>query len=67
MCEAVTARKILEVVKTLPEDRAKEVLDFAEALSKGESLLDLVDTLPELTSFKGDSVEIQRRLRDEWR
>jgi len=67
MCEAATARKILEVVQTLPEDRAKEVLDFAEALSRGESLLDLVEDLPELPSFKGNPVEIQRRLRDEWR
>ncbi|BCX81290.1 hypothetical protein MIT9_P0868 [Methylomarinovum caldicuralii] len=32
MCTEVTARRILEAVKDLPEEEALEVLDFAEFL-----------------------------------
>jgi hypothetical protein len=70
-----TAQKILATVQTLPEEMALEVLDFAEYLqqkrrrqsSKSELLADLAENLPDLPSFQGDPVAIQKALRDEWR
>lgn len=70
-----TAQRIIETVQALPESDALEVLDFAEYLrqkrakegGRGRPLLDVVDELPDLPSFKGDPVIIQRAMRDEWR
>jgi hypothetical protein len=70
-----TAQRILKVVKTLPESALFEVLDFAEYLeikykkqvTQEESLMQIFDSLPNLPSFKGDPLLIQKKLRDEWR
>ena len=70
-----TAQKIFETVQALDEKAAQEVLDFAEflrqklqpRLTEGESLVDLMNQLSDLPSFKGDPLAIQKALRDEWR
>lgn len=70
--------KILKVSEALPEAAQVELLDFAEFLyqrhkvenekasSKGISLATLCGGLEDSETFKGDPVEIQRGLRDEW-
>ncbi len=31
-----------------------------------QQLTDIIEQLPEITAFKGDPVEIQRKMRNEW-
>ena len=72
-----TAERIWETTRTLPEPLQAEVLDFAEFLrTRQEKRLDSVDELPLASlcgglvnspTFAGSPVDIQERLRNEWR
>lgn len=67
---------IAQQVSRLPEPLQQEVLDFVQFLqSKHQitsrqpgkpSLLELKGGLEDSSTFAGDEVEIQERLRDEW-
>ncbi len=71
------ADRIYEAVKTMPEQQAAEVLDFAEFLQAkagrvsqeitGALMTDYVGVLAKSPSFQGDPLEIQKAMRDEWR
>jgi len=71
-----TTEKLYRAVQDLPEPVIAQVLDFAEFLrskmpngsaSKGEDLLvTLTGGLENSTTFAGESLAIQQRLRDEW-
>lgn len=70
-----TAEMIYELVKTMSENEANVVLEFAEFLKQKhvehpsdqrKTLLDYFGVLKNSPSFDGDPVEIQRKLRSEW-
>jgi hypothetical protein len=71
-----TTDKLYEAVQGLPEPAIAEVLDFAEFLrsklryksanASDELLLDLMGGLENSITFAGESLVIQKRLRDEW-
>jgi hypothetical protein len=70
-----TAEKLYKAAKELPEPVVAEILDFAEFLRKkmasehasgNEMLIDMAGGLETSTTFSGDPLEIQKRLRDEW-
>ena len=70
-----TAQKIYDLVKAMPEEEVSKVLDFVKSLQqksnsesskKGKPLSDYLGLLKDSPTFKGDSVEIQRQLRNEW-
>ncbi len=70
------ADRLMDATRGLPETLVAEVLDFAEFLRTRQgpmsaSAPDLPLTLmcgglSESTAFKGDPVDIQQALRDEW-
>ncbi|MBD1825162.1 DUF2281 domain-containing protein [Cyanobacteria bacterium FACHB-DQ100] len=75
------ADKIYELVKTLPEEQASQVLMFVESLQQatrvqveGQTvarqsetpLSDFVGILKDSPNFNQDPVALQRKLRDEW-
>jgi hypothetical protein len=70
------ADQIYELVKAMPEDQAKVVLNFVERLYQEQQfqpekrerklLIEYAGLLKDSPTFQGDPVEIQRRLRDEW-
>jgi hypothetical protein len=71
-----TTEKLYQAVQDLPEPVIAEILDFAEflrakmrnkaALASDELLLDLMGGLENSVTFAGESLLIQKRLRDEW-
>lgn len=70
-----TAKLLKELVEKEhlgPEQLVKKALtEHAFALrtaakSKDELLVDVIKNLPDLPSFRGDPVAIQRAMRDEW-
>ena len=71
-----TTEKLYKAVQDLPEPVIAELLDFAEFLrskmlkrsanSSDELLIDLMGGLVNSVTFAGDSLAIQKRLRDEW-
>jgi hypothetical protein len=71
-----TAEKLYKTAQYLPEPVLAELLDFAEFLRgkvitgqtslSDELLLNLKGGLENSATFKGDPLEIQKRLRDEW-
>jgi hypothetical protein len=72
-----TTEKLYKAVQDLPEPVIEEILDFAEFL-RGKMLLrqaqsndallnDLIGGLESSVTFAGDPLEIQKRLRDEWK
>ena len=72
-----TTEKLYKAVQDLPEPVIAELLDFAEFLrskmrirsaSSSDGLLaGLMGGLENSITFAGDSLEIQKRLRDEWK
>lgn len=69
------AEEIYELVKVMPEEEVSKVLDFVKSLQqksnsessrKRKPLSDYLGLLKDSPTFKGDPVEIQRQLRDEW-
>jgi len=70
MCTEATAARILELVKTLPEEEARKVLRLAESLTQpvAEDMLleEFIQTLPTVSAFQGEPGEIQEALRREW-
>jgi len=72
-----TIERLNEISKALPESMLEELLDFTEFLihkkvksainSNPESLLELKGGLENSITFVGDPIQIQERLRDEWR
>lgn len=75
------ADKIYELVKTLPEEQASQVLVFAKSLQQKtevqvgnqtfvkqskELLSDYAGILKDSPNFNQDPVELQRKMRDEW-
>lgn len=71
------ADKIYERLKAAPPEVARQVLEFLERLEaertevgsaakKPASWDDFMGILKDSPTFKGDPVEIQRRMRDEW-
>jgi len=68
--------RLYEAVQDLPEPVIAEILDFAEFLrskirnnattSSNELLNDLMGGLENSVTFAGESLAIQKRLRDEW-
>lgn len=72
-----TTEKLYKAVQDLPEPVIAELLDFAEFLrgkmihrqahSGDELLVDLMGGLENSATFAGDSLVIQKRLRDEWK
>lgn len=73
---STVAERLIEATRNLPEPLLAEVADFAEFLqtrrARGDASLPdvplsaLCGGLERSTTFTGDPVEIQRRLRDEW-
>ena len=71
-----TTEKLYKVAQDLPEPVIAELLDFAEFLrskmrnrsanSNDELLVDLIGGLENSVTFAGESLTIQKRLRDEW-
>ncbi|NOU01169.1 MAG: DUF2281 domain-containing protein [Gallionella sp.] len=71
-----TTEKLYKTVQDMPEPILAELLDFAEFLrtkmldkkshSSNELLIDLKGGLENSTTFAGDPLVIQKRLRDEW-
>lgn len=71
------AERLWATVQTLPEPLLVEVLDFAEFLRARQaplshsatniSLSMLCGGLADSATFAGSPLEIQQRLRDEWR
>ena len=71
-----TFERIYNIAKDLPEPVVAEILDFAEFLRKKmvvgeaavgkEMLIELAGGLENSRTFSGDSIEIQKRLRNEW-
>ncbi len=71
-----TTEKLYKAVEGLPEPVIAELLDFAEFLrskthnrtanSSDDLLADLMGGLENSATFAGDSLAIQKRLRDEW-
>jgi Protein of unknown function (DUF2281) len=71
------ADRIYEAVKTMPEQQAAEVLDFAEFLQAkagrvnqevtGALMTDYGGVLAKSPSFQDGPLEIQKAMRDEWR
>lgn len=71
-----TTEKLYKAVENLPESVIAEILDFAEFLrgkispahaqSSDELLVDLRGGLENSTTFAGDPLVVQKRLRDEW-
>jgi len=71
-----TTEKLYSALQDLPEPAIEEILDFAEFLrgkmmhrqthSNTELLNDLIGGLENSTTFAGDPLEIQKRLRNEW-
>lgn len=71
-----TTERLYRAVRDLPEPAIAEVLDFAEFLrakllaetagDRSKSLVDLAGGLERSTTFAGDALMLQRRLRDEW-
>ena len=71
-----TTEKLYKAVQDLPEPAIAEVLDFAEFLRSkmrngsanggDELLVALMGGLENSATFAGESLVIQRRLRDEW-
>ena len=69
-----TTEKLYEAVQDLPEPVIAEILDFAEflrskmrnrsAISNNGLLLDLMGGLENSVTFAGESLVIQKRLRD---
>jgi hypothetical protein len=50
-----------------PEQLIKKLLDsYAAASKNSELLIDIVNELPDLPSFKNDPLAIQNALRNEW-
>lgn len=68
--------QIVSEINQLPESLQSEVMDFVEFLrvkyqivpenTNDQSVLDLKGGLEGSETFKGNNVEIQERLRDEW-
>ena len=75
-CVMTTTEKLYKTVQDMPEPILAELLDFAEFLRKkmiakntnpiNALLLDLKGGLENSTTFSGDSLSIQKRLRNEW-
>jgi hypothetical protein len=71
-----TTEKLYEAVQDLPEPVIAELLDFAEFLrskvrnrpptSSDELLVDLKGGLENSLTFTGESLMIQKQLRNEW-
>lgn len=71
-----TTEKLYEAVQDLPEPVIAEILDFAEFLRSkmrnrsanagDELLVNLMGGLENSVTFAGESLAIQKRLRDEW-
>lgn len=71
-----TTERLYKAVQDLPEPAIAELLNFAEFLrskmrngsadSRDELLLDLKGGLENSVIFAGESLAIQKRLRDEW-
>jgi hypothetical protein len=67
------AERLVEVVNTLPEQQAAEVLDFAEFLlarqqpaSNEKSLSSFIGCIKNSPNFNGDLLAWQREQRNEW-
>ncbi len=71
------ADDVYEQLKVAPKDIVLEARDFVEfiinkrmqekAIQKtGRTIESFVGTLKDSPSFKGDPLEIQRKMRDEW-
>lgn len=75
-CVMTATERLYEAVQDLPEPVIAEILDFAEFLrskirnnattSSNELLNDLMGGLENSVTFAGESLAIQKRLRDEW-
>jgi uncharacterized membrane protein len=69
-----TAEVIYELVKTLPEEQAHQVLLFVESLPRNlgkqdtapKLLADFLGILKDSPTFNRDPVDIQRAMRDDW-
>ena len=71
-----TTEKLYKTVQDMPEPILAELLDFAEflrgkmvsrqTLQSNELLIDFAGGLENSTTFAGDPLVIQKRLRDEW-
>ena len=71
-----TTEKLYQAVQDLPEPVIAEILDFAEflrakmrneaAIASDELLLNLMGGLENSVTFAGESLQIQKQLRDEW-
>ncbi len=71
------ADDVYEQLKVAPKDIVLEVHDFVEFLIKkrmqekpsqksGRTIESFIGTLKDSPSFRGDPLDIQRKMRDEW-
>ncbi len=70
MCSQETAERILTVVRNLPEAEPRKVLRFAESLSRVAAeempLEEFIRSLPTISAFQGEPLDLQEALRREW-
>ena len=60
------AEKLNQLAKQNHTSPSSLIEKWLETSTKPILLTDIIKELPEITSFKGDPVEIQRKMRDEW-
>jgi hypothetical protein len=69
--------RVAQQISSLPEPLQQEVIDFVEFLQqkhhvgqekgqKDDLLIDLKGGLEASSTFSGDDLKVQERLRDEW-
>jgi len=64
---AVVLNKLASYEHLQPEQLIKKLLsNYAASTKESELLIDIVNTLPELPSFKNDPLAIQNDMRNEW-
>jgi len=64
---ALVLNKLASYEHLQPEQLIKKLLNsYAASSKKSELLIDIVNELPDLPSFKNDPLAIQNDMRNEW-
>jgi len=64
---ATQLKQVAEQAHLSTTDLIEQLLNRYIIEEKRPTLLtDIINELPEISAFKGDPVEIQRKMRDEW-
>jgi len=64
---ATQLKQVAEQAHLSTDDLIEQLLSkYVTEENKPQLLTDIIEQLPEITVFKGDPVEIQRKMRNEW-